>query len=75
MWYGMCELTAWHGRGTAWVWHAMWESVFNLAPTRLDGFHIMKYSRSSHSTYIPQPSLRERALVNYVHFITKTLSF
>jgi len=25
--HGMCELTAWHGRGMAWARHAMCESA------------------------------------------------
>ena len=27
--HGMCELTAWQGRGTAWARHTMYESAFN----------------------------------------------
>jgi len=32
--YGMCELTARHGMGTAWARHAMWKSVLRELPEK-----------------------------------------
>jgi len=34
--HGMCELLAWHGRETAWAWHAMCELAFTAAALAAD---------------------------------------
>jgi len=41
--HGMCELTARHGRGTAWAWHAVYESALSFTEHVLKSPEISGY--------------------------------
>jgi len=40
VWHGMCELTAWHGRGMAWAQQAMCELALTSLVTGKNQRHL-----------------------------------